>query len=140
MEMRKKQGNLACKVDLHLKAPYNNWWSYIIKESDPAPFMSLPHPKDLGVNAALFMDLYLPEYLKKENYSRITLVNPQNPMVKCDRKPSKFQRFYESLKAAGTNSFANLLRCIKRAVCPVGKWAEQFALQLGSWKCRPSDS
>jgi hypothetical protein len=53
----------------------------------------LPHPKKLDVSPAVFMDLYLPENHKKDNYGRITLVNTQNPAVKYEGKPAKLQSF-----------------------------------------------
>jgi hypothetical protein len=95
------------------------------------PNVALPHPEELDVSPAMFMDLYLPENHKKDNYGRITLVNPQNPAVKYEGKPEKFQRFYESLKAAAANTSANLLRCIESK--PFADSAKELNNVLYNW-------
>jgi hypothetical protein len=58
----------------------------LIGKVNLTPSIALPHPKKLHVSAAMFMDLYLPVNHKKDNYGRITLVNPQNPAVKYEGK------------------------------------------------------
>jgi hypothetical protein len=68
-----------------LTALHNYWWGILINKTDLTPKVTLPHPEKLDVSPAMFMDFYLPENLKKDNY--ITLVNPQNPAVKYGGKP-----------------------------------------------------
>jgi len=72
-----------------LTALHNYWWGILINKTDLTPKVTLPHPEKLDVSPAMFMDFYLPENLKKDNYGRITLVNPQNPAVKYDGKPAR---------------------------------------------------
>jgi hypothetical protein len=129
--IRSKAKPLMYMVDLRLKALHNYWWGILIGKDDLTPNVALPHPKKLDVSPAVFMDLYLPENHKKENYGRITLVNPQNPAVKYEGKPAKFQRFYESLKAAAANTSANLLRCIESK--PFADSAKELNNVLYNW-------
>jgi len=128
---RPKVSPRAYMVDLRLKALHNYWWGILIGKVDLTPSVALPHPKKLDVSPAVFMDLYLPENHKKDNYGRITLVNPQNPAVKYEGKPAKFQRFYESLKAAAANTLANLLRCIESK--PFADSAKELNNVLYNW-------
>jgi mRNA-degrading endonuclease RelE of RelBE toxin-antitoxin system len=129
--IRAKASPLVYMVDLRLKALHNYWWGILIGKDDLTPNVALPHPRKLDVSPAVFMDLYLPENHKKDNYGRITLVNPQNPAVKYEGKPAKFQRFYESLKAAAANTSANLLRCIESK--PFADSAKELNNVLYNW-------
>ena len=51
--------------------------------------------------------------------------------MKYEGKPAKFQRFYESLKAAAANTLANLLRCIESK--PFADSAKELNNVLYNW-------
>ena len=112
--LRKEIKSRGYRVILCLKALHSFWWGFLIDlEKLSSHQVELPHPNTLEVCPAMFVDLYLPEDLRKQNYGKITICNPQTPAVKYDGRPSNFQRFYESLKATAANTSANLLRCIE---------------------------
>ena len=72
----------------------------MIGKVDLTPSVALPHPKKLDVSPTVFMDLYFPENHKKDNYGRITLVNPQNPAVKYEGKTCKIPEVLRILKGS----------------------------------------